>query len=414
MIYISLYHSIFYMSIETQLSENLWKKIEVDMRITNDELTAIKEALRKDRNAVIALAKSWEGELSDFLMKEYYFMSKQEVGIEGIKVFQKAVWISADGKYGPKTFEAIVNFQAQNGFKVDGIIGKTTLEKATGKKAKWHQETEGEKTYNYSSKALSYLEKKYTPEGIANLVKLLNGVLPKEYKLKKNATGEDIVQAIALFQKVHGGLTVDGILGKKTLKALNEDANAWRTTPMPESEIWKANKKMDRVDNAGNLEIPRKWGVIFKEFFLHAKNKQEQNEILSGKYPIALTDTRTGKWCVIMGKKNFEFPVSYSKNWKFTKWPTQGDNAVNYGFIEHFTSGKPYKHGWMKIEVAESLQILPGAKEASVKWWHAAEWKWANWLRNTIWCKWLPPDVAATLASYVNKAGKGFGYASRA
>jgi hypothetical protein len=52
---------------------------------------------------------------------------------------------------------------------------------------------------------------------------------------------------------------------------------------------------MERVDKAGNLEIPRKWGAVFKEFFLHAKNKQEQNEILSGKYPIALTDTRTGK-----------------------------------------------------------------------------------------------------------------------
>lgn len=50
---------------------------------------------------------------------------------------------------------------------------------------------------------------------------------------------------------------------------------------MSESEVGKAGKKMDWVDTAGNIEIPRKWGVIFKEFFLHAKSKQEQNEILS-------------------------------------------------------------------------------------------------------------------------------------
>ena len=63
------------------------------MRITSEELKAIKEALRKDRSAVIELAKSREGELSDFLMREYYFMSEKDVGKEGIQAFQKAVGI---------------------------------------------------------------------------------------------------------------------------------------------------------------------------------------------------------------------------------------------------------------------------------------------------------------------------------
>ncbi len=417
MIYIFLYHSIFYMGIETNIAEQLWKNIEVDLKnpkITNEELTAIREALRKDRNAVIALAKSWEGELRDFLMREYYYMSEREVGKEGIKAFQKAMWLSADGVYGPKTFEAIIHFQAHNGLKVDGIIGKTTLEKITGKRQKWTQwaSSEGEKTYNYSSKALSYLETKYSPEQIQTIVKMLNWVLPKEYKLKKNATGENIVQAIALFQKVHGGLTVDGILGKKTLQALNEDINAWRSTPMSESEIGKAGKKMDRVDTAGNLEIPRKWGVIFKEFFLHAKSKQEQNEILSGKYPIALADIRQKKWIIIMGKETIEFPMSFAKNGKIKKGPTEWDNATNYGFIEHFTKWRPYKYGWMAIESIEATTMYKGFKEPNVKWWHASPGKWPNWLRNTIWCKGLPNDVAAKLAKYVNKNGKWYWYAS--
>jgi N-acetylmuramoyl-L-alanine amidase len=198
------------------------------MRINPEEIKILKEALRKDRSAVIELAKSREGELSNFLMREYYFMSEREVGKSGIQAFQKAVGIKVDGKYGPKTFEAVVNFQAQNGLSVDGIIGKNTLETATGKKAKETQigESQEEKTYSYSTKALKYLEKNYSPEQIQTLIKLLNGVLPKEEKLKKNATREQIVQATALFQKIHGGLTVDGILGKKTLKALNEDVAA--------------------------------------------------------------------------------------------------------------------------------------------------------------------------------------------
>ena len=401
------------MWIEQQVSQELNSKIELDSLVTIKEREALKKALETDHNIVISLAQIQEGELKNFLIQEYGQLSYNLVGKRGIKTFQNALGIKADGVYGPQTFEKIVQYQVENWLKVDGIIGPETLGKIkwTPQKSVQNNETPQSQNetiqYNFDIiKAIETLDSNYSIGQKRTIAKLL--------WLWANANSEDIVKSLALFQHITGKpLKVNGILDTKTYDALQIAQNQDRSTPMSEHDIGKVNKNLKRAEKIQNLEIPEKWNIIFKEFFLHAKNKQEQKEILSGKYPIALTDTRTGRWIIIMGKSTVEFPVSYSKNGKFAKWPTQWDNAVNYGFIEHFTSGKPYKYGGMKIEVAESLTVLPGRNEPSVKWWHAAAGDGKNGLRNTIGCKWLPPEIAKTLATYVNKAWKGFWYASR-
>ncbi len=407
------------MGIEQQISEDLSSKIELDALITLEEKNALKEALKTDTATVIALSQLQEWEMRNFIIQEYAQLSYNLVGKRGVKAFQKALGIKEDGVYGPQTFEKIVTYQVQNGLTVDGIIGPETLGKIQWTPRHQRQSSETETPvpenqtqtpqresiqYNFDvEKAIEKLDAAYSAWQKRTIAKLLG--------VRSNASSEDIVKAIAVFQHVTGKpLKVSGRLDIPTYEALQAAQNLPYDTPMNDKDVAKTNTKLRTAEKTENLDIPRKWELIFKEFFLHAKNKQEQKEILSGKYPIALTDTRTGKWLIIMGKNTLEFPVSYSRNGKFAKWPTQGDNAVNYGFIEHFTQGLPYSRGGMKVQVREQEAGGTG----SLKWWHAAVWNWENGLRKTIGCKWLPPDVAVTLAWYVNKTGKWFWYASRA
>lgn len=48
---------------------------------------------------------------------------------ELVKIVQKAVGVTADGKYGPSTADAVKAFQKKNSLKVDGIVGKDTWNK---------------------------------------------------------------------------------------------------------------------------------------------------------------------------------------------------------------------------------------------------------------------------------------------
>lgn len=48
---------------------------------------------------------------------------------EMVKQIQKALHLYPDGIYGRNTQEAVVNFQRENGLKVDGIVGPATLAK---------------------------------------------------------------------------------------------------------------------------------------------------------------------------------------------------------------------------------------------------------------------------------------------
>jgi hypothetical protein len=214
-----------------------------------------------------------------------------------------------------------------------------------------------------------------------------------------------IASAVALYQK-NNALWVDGIPWANTLSHMWIQKNT-----MNRPQIDTSNRQISQAESMSWFEkLPNRWKVILGEMVQRASTQQERNEILSGRYPVALTDTRTGTWIIIMWSQTIEFPVSYSRNGKFVRGFSEWDNAVNYGSIEHFTQWLPYQRGGMKIQVREQE---PWHGTWSLKWWHAAAWSWANWLRNTIWCKWLPPAVAATLANYVNKNNKWFWYASR-
>ena len=48
---------------------------------------------------------------------------------EGVKKIQRALHLYPDGIFGPLTEEAVRAFQAENGLKVDGVVGDNTLEK---------------------------------------------------------------------------------------------------------------------------------------------------------------------------------------------------------------------------------------------------------------------------------------------
>ena len=44
-----------------------------------------------------------------------------------VKQIQKALKLISDGHFGPLTEEAVKDFQRENGLKVDGIVGPSTL-----------------------------------------------------------------------------------------------------------------------------------------------------------------------------------------------------------------------------------------------------------------------------------------------
>lgn len=48
---------------------------------------------------------------------------------EGVKKIQRALHLYPDGIFGPLTEEAVMAFQAENGLKVDGVVGDKTMEK---------------------------------------------------------------------------------------------------------------------------------------------------------------------------------------------------------------------------------------------------------------------------------------------
>lgn len=114
------------------------------------------------------------------------------------------------GYYGNQTKEAVKKFQAKNGLKVDGIAGNAT------KKALLKTGTSS------SSNTL-------TSRGISNSLKDIQSVLKNLgfYKGKVDGISGSLTKsAIKNFQKSKG-LTVDGIVGPKTIRSLfNVEQNA--------------------------------------------------------------------------------------------------------------------------------------------------------------------------------------------
>ena len=135
---------------------------------------------------------------------------------------------SADGVFGNKTENAVRAFQKAKKLKVDGLAGKKTQELLYG--------SSGSKTTSSSSSASSSSTTSFSGDG--NLfggnyttirlknegarVKTLQSALIRLNYLSGKADGKfgsKTLDAVALFQK-ENGLSVDGLAGKKTLKAI--------------------------------------------------------------------------------------------------------------------------------------------------------------------------------------------------
>lgn len=66
------------------------------------------------------------------MASSYGYIKKGASG-DTVKWIQEALGIDPDGKFGPKTRQAVKDFQAANGLQVDGIVGNETMEHLLGK-----------------------------------------------------------------------------------------------------------------------------------------------------------------------------------------------------------------------------------------------------------------------------------------
>lgn len=115
--------------------------------------------------------------------------------------------VKVDGKYGKDTKEAVAQYQAMNGLKIDGIAGRKTLAKLLGtSNPDNNPETDG------------VLRKGSTGSAVRELQTLL---AKYNYPVGKvdGTFGAKTLAAVKEFQKLNG-LTVDGAAGTKTMEAL--------------------------------------------------------------------------------------------------------------------------------------------------------------------------------------------------
>lgn len=61
---------------------------------------------------------------------------------EDVKLLQKALGLKADGNFGPKTEQAVRNFQGSHGLKMDGLVGPTTQRAIFKESLEEHLDTE--------------------------------------------------------------------------------------------------------------------------------------------------------------------------------------------------------------------------------------------------------------------------------
>lgn len=408
-------------------TEKLKKSIKLDGKLSLDEKESIKEALNQDTDGIIEQTKTL---LKDFITKEFSTASYDRVGKSGVKKVQEALGISSDGIYWPDTFAKVVKFQKENGLKVDGIIGQETLNATQTKKVPtiWNKERKDAEEYWFDIKeAIAKFEKRFPKEKRESLAKVLN--------IESNSSTEAFVKAVAKFQKVRGNLTIDGIPGKETLKALNISTKEDIHTPMTGEEIGRKNAILKEGENAEIREkLSERWKVIFDEFSLHL-SAQERNEMLTGKYPIALTDSRTKKCILVMGKETKEFPVIFGsgivrdKNWNIIatyppvrngkhSWDHATMADVVYRFNGSYIAEEKYGRAAANRGEKGNKTILgariesPESAANGEKWWHGvADYRipgWATW-----WCVGMKVQDARYLAQCVEKTGKWYWYVSK-
>lgn len=86
-----------------------------------------------------------------------------------VEKIQSALGIEPDGKFGNKTYQAVVSFQKKNGLKPDGVVGPLTLAAITGGNV---IKTNVGPATEYPYKELS---KKPTPKFVADIIKKSKG-----------------------------------------------------------------------------------------------------------------------------------------------------------------------------------------------------------------------------------------------
>ena len=103
------------------------------------QLTALQDSLSQTNQRLTDLESKVEAISSEIQSKKAPAVSEvSKITSEDIKKVQLALAAagfdpgSADGKMGPKTVQAVKNFQEANGLKADGVVGKETWEKLQG------------------------------------------------------------------------------------------------------------------------------------------------------------------------------------------------------------------------------------------------------------------------------------------
>lgn len=154
-------------------------------------------------------------------------------GASGDKVTQlqemlnsKGAKLDVDGKFGPKTMEALKQFQGDNELKSDGVVGPNTLGKLNGPApdAKQDQKVEETKTADQAKGAektdQQNLDKKSAETGEAKGPSPLE--LGEGELLRKGASGDKVKQLQELLNSKGAKLEVDGKFGSGTLEALKK------------------------------------------------------------------------------------------------------------------------------------------------------------------------------------------------
>lgn len=126
---------------------------------------------------------------------------------------------AADGYFGSQTYRAVREFQRRNGLKATGIADETTQRMLFSSSA---IAASGASSSSSSSSSGSYGRQLYWGCEGEDVRQLQKALLAKGYKQVRTADGvfgQWTYDAVRAFQKDHG-LSVDGIAGKNTLRAL--------------------------------------------------------------------------------------------------------------------------------------------------------------------------------------------------
>lgn len=103
-------------------------KLIADSRLTKEEISVVKEAYGKEKQALIDATK---GVKKDFIERDYRYANENALGgREGVKNLQAKLNLPANGIFDSETFFAILEYQKTNGLtKIDGIAGPETMGK---------------------------------------------------------------------------------------------------------------------------------------------------------------------------------------------------------------------------------------------------------------------------------------------